>query len=132
MIGIFDNKCKKLCFLTIFLIWTVPANGRNIYINGIDISSARNQYIKNVNIKIDENGNILIDAPQYQVNEEETYTPLSKWAKGVQTPKHKSPVPNKEAKIKKIQEVPKAGAMQENSILPGAVLKEKAGSKTKE
>lgn len=56
-----------------------PLFARTIYLNGIDISSARNQALKGVNLRIDENGNVFIEAPHYQVNEEQTYTPLSSY-----------------------------------------------------
>lgn len=47
-----------------------------IYLNGENISSVRNQDLENVNIQIDKNGNIYIDAPQYQVSVEQSYHPL--------------------------------------------------------
>jgi hypothetical protein len=54
------------------------AQARSIYLNGIDISNAQSQDLENVNIRINDNGDIFIIAPHYQVNEEETYMPLSK------------------------------------------------------
>lgn len=62
------------------------AEARSIFLNGIDVSSARNQTLKNVEIKINENGDIFIIAPHYQVNEEETYTPLSRYMQGKPAP----------------------------------------------
>lgn len=61
------------------------AFGRSIFLNGIDVSSARNQTLKNVQIKINENGDVFMIAPHYQVNEEETYTPLSRYVQGAGT-----------------------------------------------
>jgi hypothetical protein len=52
--------------------------GRSVFLNGEDISSARNQKMTNVTITIDEDGNILVDGPQYRVHQENTYTPLSR------------------------------------------------------
>ena len=49
---------------------------RNVYVNGTDISSARHQLMENVNVRIDGDGNLFIEAPHYQVNEESTYIPL--------------------------------------------------------
>ena len=64
---------------------------RSVYMNGTDISSARNQNLKNVDIHINENGDIFIVAPHYQVNEEDTYVPLSKFVQGINAPSHKPP-----------------------------------------
>ena len=75
----------------IFLLLTNTAYGRNIYLNGTDISSARNQLMENVNINIDAMGNIFIIAPQYQVNEESTYIPLSSWNQAPGKPVRKEP-----------------------------------------
>jgi len=47
--------------------------------NGVDISSARNQDLRNVHIRIDEYGNVFITAPHYQISEQETFTPLSSY-----------------------------------------------------
>ena len=64
---------------------------RTIYMNGIDISSARNQDLRNVHIKIDEYGNLFVTAPHYQVTEEETFTPLSSYKHSSELPEHKAP-----------------------------------------
>ncbi len=72
----------KSFFCTIgftLLILSQTAYSRSIYLNGTDISSAINQELKNVDIKISKNGDLFIHAPHYQVNEENTYTPLSKF-----------------------------------------------------
>ena len=65
---------------------------RSIFLNGTDISSARGQELKNVSIHINENGDVFIMAPHYQVNEEDSYVPLSKYVQGnKQTKFTKSP-----------------------------------------
>lgn len=69
----------------------VVAGNRSIFMNGVDISSARNQDLRNVHIRISENGDIFITAPQYQVTEEETYTPLSSYVPGQGRPVHQPP-----------------------------------------
>ena len=69
----------------------VVAGNRSIFMNGVDISSARNQDLRNVHIRISENGDIFITAPQYQVTEEETYTPLSSYVPGQSRPVHQGP-----------------------------------------
>jgi hypothetical protein len=50
--------------------------GRVIYLNGVNISSVKNQELENVNIHIDNNGNIYIDAPHYEIGVEQSYHPL--------------------------------------------------------
>lgn len=64
---------------------------RGIFMNGTDISGARNQFLKNVDIQISESGDIFIIAPHYQVSEEDAYTPLSRFVQGMNTPAHKPP-----------------------------------------
>jgi hypothetical protein len=64
---------------------------RSIFLNGVDISAARSQELKNVDVRINESGDVFIVAPHYQVNEEDTYVPLSKYAEGLKLPKHKAP-----------------------------------------
>ena len=68
------------------------AGNRSIFLNGIDVSSARNQDLRNVHIRISDNGDIFITAPQYQVNEEETFTPLSTYIPGAHPPVHTPPM----------------------------------------
>lgn len=68
---------------------TIP--NRSIYVNGVDISSARNHDMRNVQVKISDNGDIYISAPQYQVIEEETFMPLSAYSAKGTTPVHRSP-----------------------------------------
>lgn len=50
---------------------------RNIYVNGVDITSANNQEMRKVDVRIDERGDIHISAPHYVVHEQESYHPLS-------------------------------------------------------
>lgn len=50
--------------------------GRLIYLNGENIGSIRNQDLENVNLHIDQNGNVHIQAPQYEVETEQSYHPL--------------------------------------------------------
>lgn len=76
---------------------------QNIYVNGIDVSSAINQHLEKVDIHIDERGDVFITAPNYEVHEEVSYRPLNKAPADSatllhQTAKELPPVP-KEAKI---------------------------------
>ena len=75
---------KKFSINTLFLAllaltFDTVAMGRNIYLNGRDISSAKSQKMENVTLQIDQNGNIYIEAPHYEVQEENTFIPLSSW-----------------------------------------------------
>ena len=74
---------------------------RNIYLNGKDISSAKNQIMENVTLQIDRYGNIYIEAPHYEVLEENTFIPLSQWkanqmqhkkGEGISEPKELKPI----------------------------------------
>ena len=70
---------------------------RGIFLNGIDISSAKHQTLENVTLRIDGQGHIYIEAPHYEVNEESTYIPLSSWNReGMGLPEHKphGPIPD--------------------------------------
>ena len=50
--------------------------GRQIYLNGVNISGSRGQNLYKVNVYIDPHGHIRISAPQYSVEEQESYHPL--------------------------------------------------------
>lgn len=71
----------KSLFILIAMLVSSSALARSVYLNGIDISSARHQSMKNVNIRIDGEGNLFIEGSHYQVNEENTYYPLSSSAR---------------------------------------------------
>lgn len=43
------------------------ASARSVYLNGFDISDVRNQTFEKAKITIDKDGNVRIDAPQYDV-----------------------------------------------------------------
>lgn len=64
---------------------------RSIYLNDIDVTSATNQKLKNVNVTIDSKGNIYIEGKQYQVTLENSYTPLQKTPKKKKMPLIKKP-----------------------------------------
>jgi hypothetical protein len=60
---------------------TAPvAFARNVFLNGVDVSSSRSQELRNVQVRINEKGDIFISAPHYQVTEEDFFTPLSRVA----------------------------------------------------
>ncbi|APJ04720.1 hypothetical protein [Silvanigrella aquatica] len=81
---------KKMPYDTTFM------SGRVIYLNGVNISSVKNQELENVNLHIDNNGNIYIDAPHYEIGVEQSYHPLmpSELPKFPKMEFRESPVPN--------------------------------------
>ncbi len=67
-----------ICIYCLFYSYFAFAEDlRRIYLNGVDISSATHQQLENVHLRIDGQGNIFIEAPHYEVSEENTYLPLS-------------------------------------------------------
>ena len=63
---------------------------RNVFLNGIDISSAKSQDLKHVDVHISESGDIFLVAPHYQVNEEDSFVPLSRYVQGLSQPVHQA------------------------------------------
>ena len=108
----------KLLYITILInFFTTPLSAnqvdeevemnsglvRSVYLNNIDVTSATNQKLKNVNVTIDSKGNIYIEGSQYQVTLENSYTPLQKAPE-----KKKSPMPKKiSIENKKIENITK-------------------------
>jgi hypothetical protein len=66
--------------VVLFSIATFSASAlaRSVFLNGVDVSSSRSQELRNVQIRINEKGDIFISAPHYQVTEEDFFTPLSR------------------------------------------------------
>jgi len=67
---------------------------RSVFLNGIDISSTKNQSMQQVNVSIDSQGNIYIEAPHYEAQQETTFVPLGR--QGTQAgkiPQHRVPGP---------------------------------------
>ena len=86
---------RTWCFgLAMFCSLSSPVIGASagLFLNGIDISGARGQELKNVDIIIDNQGQIFIVAPHYQVHEEDTYVPLSSLGKATGPTSHRGPV----------------------------------------
>jgi hypothetical protein len=55
----------RLTLLT--LLVAVPAFAGGLFINGVNVDGLTNQSFDKVNVRIDEKGNVLIDAPGYSV-----------------------------------------------------------------
>lgn len=84
-----NKKSSLSCLpllLALFISTQAWSKERALFLNGIDISSAKHQTLENVTVKIDGQGHIYIVAPHYEVNQESTYIPLSTWN---QKPEHK-------------------------------------------
>lgn len=92
--------------------------GRSVFLNGQDISSARQQNVRGANINIDEEGNVFIEAPHYRVQEEKNYVPLSTWVKDSNVPSHKDPgaFPNKKPTSKMSGDLKAANAGEDNNL----------------
>lgn len=60
------------------LLTAAASGGRSVYLNGVDISAAKNQALSQADIKIDSKGDIYISAPQYEVQQESTFVPLGR------------------------------------------------------
>ncbi len=88
--------CKIAILLCSFIVGLSRIDARSIFVNGHDVSSVRSQELKNVNIRIDAQGNVFIDAPQYDVLEQDKYLPLSQYQQNVRKAKHqpKSSLPS--------------------------------------
>ncbi len=111
------------------------AGSRSIFLNGVDISSAKSQDLKHVDIHISENGDLFIIAPHYQVNEEDTYVPLSKYVQGLNQPAHKAPQAIEAGRTRELpSDAPGGGQLQPKAgevpppLAASAGLQAKAGS----
>lgn len=110
--------------------------GRSIYLNGIDISGSQNQELKKVDVTINENGDIFITAPQYEVYEEDHYLPLSKTPKGLNGPEHRALQQLKHPRDKgfgdsaKLEEMPRSPSSQIPRASTMKELNEKANELT--
>ena len=49
------------------MVFAHAASARSVYLNGVDISEVRSQTFDKAKVVIDKDGNIRIDAPQYDV-----------------------------------------------------------------
>lgn len=113
-----------LLFFTIISTVSLAGPGgiKSVFLNGVDISSARSQELKNVDVIINEQGEIFLLAPHYQVNEEDTYVPLSKYAQGLGPISHKppmavrSPVKKDDNQDSRNSEKPKNGKLVKNDV----------------
>lgn len=92
----FDSRALLVfaLFLPASILLPSFAEGRSVYLNGKDISSARDQDLHNVEVRIDGTGNIFLDAPHYEVSEEARYTPLSSYVAPATEAVRSAPVSN--------------------------------------
>ena len=71
---------------------TAQAENRSVFLNGVDISSAKNQSLQQVNITVDSQGNVYIEAPHYEAQQESTFVPLGRQGSiTARIPQHKAP-----------------------------------------
>ncbi len=105
---------KKLFLIFALSHLSTFSFSRSVYVNGKDVSSVKGQFMKNVSIRIDDHGDIYIDAPQYQIIEEDSYVPLSSMTqkqKKQVLPEHRAePIPIAKNDEKKIISEPSPAA----------------------
>jgi hypothetical protein len=85
------NVLAKSSACLVMVLTSAAAFGRNVYLNGSDISSSRNQRLKGVSVNIDQNGDIHIEGPQYRVHDASSYMPLGKMPGAAAKPEHVAP-----------------------------------------
>ena len=57
----------SLIIMVVAILLSPSAFARSVYLNGFDISDIRNKTFEKAKVTIDEDGNIRIEAPQYDV-----------------------------------------------------------------
>ena len=67
-----------LLSLVLFAASTTTIAGK-LFLNGTDITGIKNQDVQQVDIHIDEHGDIYISAPHYSVTEQASYLPLGQY-----------------------------------------------------
>lgn len=78
---------RALTALPLALLWAAalcagigvaPKTGhaRSIFLNGVDISNARNQSLEGVDIRIDAEGNVFIIGNHYEIHQQQPLPPL--------------------------------------------------------
>ena len=73
------------------LLFPSFVEARSIFVNGVDITGAVEQTLREVTVYIDKNGDVLITAPQYRVLAKESVKPLGGKPERRRLPKHRSP-----------------------------------------
>lgn len=120
---ILGSCCLLACSLAVAKTGNSDCPVRSIYLNGSDISGAIGQEMKKVTVYIGDNGDIYITAPHYQVSEEHSYLPVSRYLNGKSPdlPAHKKPG-TISAERGTDSTVPTAVMTKESAVLPGAPL----------
>ncbi|RZA27363.1 MAG: hypothetical protein EOP10_00255 [Proteobacteria bacterium] len=84
----------SLIFLFAFGAQIARSETRSVFLNGVDISSTKNQSMQQVNISIDSQGNVYIEAPHYEAQQESTFVPLGRQGSvTARIPQHRAPGP---------------------------------------
>ena len=118
------------CLAISYTTTTHATERRRIYLNGVDISGAKHQELSDVNISIDGQGHIFIEAPHYEVIEESQYIPLSSNFKAKSTrPTHKPAGPLTHENDPSSRQNLKAPLSPANPLLENNDSLEKTGNK---
>lgn len=115
-------------FLSNLLLFAPSLWAREVFLNGSNISGSRNQTLKNVTLKIDGEGNIYVEAPHYQVNQENTFIPLSRWQKPKVSPQHNTPgkIPDTQSKLTPVERLPTLQEQEDKTIKADASSADRA------
>ena len=65
------RKATIAAVLAVALVWlfAAPAGAVDVYLNGVQITGAKDQVIDKAKVTLDKNGNVHISAPDYKVRE---------------------------------------------------------------
>jgi hypothetical protein len=114
---------KALSAFMMFSFCAYQAEARSVYLNGTDISSAKNQKLRNVTVQIDAQGNVYIEAAHYQVHDESAYLPLSSYMQNIPQPQNTAPLslPGHNGKPVHLEKNAQLNLEKSGSKLPPAV-----------
>ncbi|MBC7661394.1 MAG: hypothetical protein H7249_16995 [Chitinophagaceae bacterium] len=91
-------------FSAAFTQGALAATSRSVFLNGVDISSTKNQSMQQVNVNIDSQGNVYIEAPHYEAQQETTFVPLGRQGLNAgRIPQHRAPGPLPGAQVPAVQ-----------------------------
>lgn len=80
-------------FATAAATFAGEATARSIFLNGVDISNARNQSLEGVDIRIDAEGNVFIIGNHYEIYQQQPVAPLVPHVESPGTPQRSGSTP---------------------------------------
>lgn len=77
LLGLIPRVLGQLITMSLLALCLAEAGeARSIFLNGIDISNARNQSLEGVDIRIDSEGNVFIIGNHYEIHQQQPLPPL--------------------------------------------------------